>query len=153
VTAVVFSMARVPLRTNFLQAARWWAEAQIFRPLASPRRPPAATGAHSKMPRETTSAVIAAFRLLRGPESSTCRVNRPGAIFGYAGISDASKRKFPCVGAPSGRDARMMVSARHSALGSYFAESILPTRAATLAAMMSDFDHATSRPLESRARS
>jgi hypothetical protein len=45
----------------------------------------------------------------------------------------------------------MMRSARHSALGGYLAESILPTRAATLAAIMSDFDHATSRPLESRA--
>jgi hypothetical protein len=67
-------MARVPLRTNCLQAARWWAEAQIFRSLASPRRPPATTGPHSKMPRETTSALIAVFRLLRGPKSSTCRV-------------------------------------------------------------------------------
>ena len=38
------------------------------------------------------------------------------------------------------------------ALGSYLAESILPTRAATLAAMISDFDHATSRQLKSRAR-
>jgi hypothetical protein len=79
---VVFSMARVPLRTNFLRAARWWAEAQIFRPLASPRRPPATTGPHSKMPRETTSALIAAFRRLGGPKSSTCRVeitHGPGA--------------------------------------------------------------------------
>ena len=66
----MFSMARVPLRTNCLQAARWWAEAQIFRSLASPRRPPATTGPHSKMPRETTSALIAAFRLPRGPNIS-----------------------------------------------------------------------------------
>jgi hypothetical protein len=121
---VVFSMARVPLRTNCLQAARWWAEAQIFRPLASPRRPPATTGPNSKMPRETTSALIAAFRLLRGPKSSTCGVNRHGAI---------DQQDIPHSGATSGNP-------------------ILPTRAATLAAMISDFDHATSRPLESRAR-
>jgi hypothetical protein len=42
------------------------------------------------MPRETTSALIAVFRLLAGPKSSTRRVNRHGAIFGYADISDGS---------------------------------------------------------------
>jgi hypothetical protein len=36
------------------------------------------------MPRETTSALIAAFRLLRDPKSSTCRVSRDKAIFAYA---------------------------------------------------------------------
>jgi hypothetical protein len=91
-------MARVPLRTNCLQAARWWAVAQTFRPLASPRRPSATTGAHSKMPRETTSAVIAAFRLLRGPESSTRRVE----ITAWAQRALGAKNTLTCNGSCGG---------------------------------------------------